>query len=360
VRELAGGAAGSWAGELGGEAVVELPSGDPAWADLIGTAPGATVFHLPAWSRVIADTYGYRAAVLAELDAAGRVVAGVPAMRVRRPGGRAWVSLPFSDHCPPLARDDASLRRLAARLVGWSERERAPLEVRGTLPALPGWNPAVIGVRHVLPLDGDLDGLRRRFSRGHRERLKQAERGPLRVRLGRSADDLRAFYRLQVETRRRQGVPVQPHRFFAAVWAHVVAPGLGVVALVETPAGRAVAGAVMFGWNGTAIGKFQASDAAHWRERPNHLLYWAAIRWAAEAGNREFDFGRSDAGHTGLQDFKSGWGGRAVALSYAVTGGAGPEPSGHGRVQSLLAPVIRHSPAFVCRAAGALLYRFAG
>lgn len=359
MRELTG-VPRSWTVEQGRDPVVELPPADPAWAALAEATPGATVFHLPAWSRVIADTYGYRAAVLSELDDAGRVVAGLPAMRVRRPGGTAWVSLPFSDHCPPLARDEASLRRLAARLVGWSERERAPLEVRGALPPVPGWNAAVIGVRHVLRLDSDLDGIRRRFSRGHRDRLKQAERGSLRVRLGRSADDLRAFYRLQVLTRRRQGVPVQPRRFFAAIWEHVIAAGLGVIALVETPEGRAVAGAVMFAWNGTAIGKFQASDAAHWRQRPNHLLYWAAIRWAAEGGSRELDLGRSEAGHAGLQEFKAGWGGQAVPLTYAVTGGDGPALAGHGRVQSLLGPVIRHSPAFVCRATGALLYRYAG
>lgn len=340
--------------------LAELPLGDPGWAGLLASAPAATVFHLPAWVRAIGDTYGYPATVLAELDGGGRVVAGLPAIRVRRPGGPAWVSLPFSDHCPPLARDDASLRLLASRLASWSEDARLPLEVRSTVPAVPGWSAATVGVRHVLPLDGDLDGLRRRLNRGHRERLGQAERGPLRVRLSQAAGDLRTFYRLQVETRRRQGVPVQPRRFFAAVWEHVLRPGLGVVALVETAERVTVAGAVMFAWNGTAIGKFMASDAAHRRLRPNHLLYWAAIRWATESGCRVFDFGRSDLEHRGLQEFKTGWGATPLPLTYAVAGAGAPARASGGRLGGLLGQVIRRSPAFVCRATGALLYRYAG
>lgn len=337
-----------------------LDPADRAWLRLAEASPEATVYHLPAWMGVIGDTYGYPAAVLAVLDDDGRVAAGVPAIRVRRPTGLAWVSLPFSDYCPPLSRDQDSLRRLASRLAAWSQGARLPLEVRAALPEVPGWSAAVVGTRHVLDLDGDLEGLLRRIRRRHRERLRQAERGPLRIRLSRTVEDLRSFYRLQVLTRRRLGVPVQPWRFFAAVWERVVQPGLGMVALVETPGHPAVAGAVMFAWNGTVIGKFLASDAAHWREHPNHLLYWAAIRWATDGGSRAFDFGRSDAGHTGLQHFKTGWAATPHPLTYTAAGAAGPSPASGGRVQAVLAPLIRHSPPFVCRAAGALLYRYAG
>src|SRR5204863_457307 len=64
--------------------LVELPPADPGWLRLVEEAPEATVFHLPAWSRVLADTYRYPTAALAELDEGGRVVAGLPLARVRR------------------------------------------------------------------------------------------------------------------------------------------------------------------------------------------------------------------------------------------------------------------------------------
>src|SRR5207249_3040002 len=122
--------------------LVQLREDDPAWMDLVLTASDATVFHLPAWTRVVAGTYGYRAAVLAETDGRGRVAAGVPVVCVRRLAGRAWVSLPFTDRCAPLARDGAGLARLAVGLTRWSAGEGAPVEVRGPLPPVPGWRDA--------------------------------------------------------------------------------------------------------------------------------------------------------------------------------------------------------------------------
>jgi len=42
----------------------------------------------------------------------------------------------------------------------------------------------------------------------------------------------------------------------------MIAAGHGVVVLVETPSGRSLAGAVVLASKGTAISKFQASDAS--------------------------------------------------------------------------------------------------
>lgn len=340
--------------------LVELAGIDPAWTELVAAAPEATAFHHPAWSRVLKDAYGFTTVALAEQGlAAGVLMARVPRLR-----GRAWVSLPFSDHCPPLARDAAGLERLADGLADWAAREGASVQVRGSLPPSRAWSETHIGVRHVLPLTGDLDGLRMGLSETHRRRLRQAERAGLEVRFGRSADDLADFYRLHVATRRRQGVPVQPRRFFDAVRRHLLDPGLGVVALAAPRGGRPVAAAVVLAWNGTAIGKYQASNPDSWKLRPNHLLYWAVIRWARETGCARFDFGRSEERHAGLQQWKGGWGAEAIPLSYAQIGagaatGDGAATGGAGALSAALGHVIRRSPAIVCRSLGALLYRYA-
>ena len=341
------------------DSLLELRQDDPAWLDLVAAAPGATVFHLPAWTRVVTDTYGYRAGVLAVEDGTGALAAGVPVVYARRLAGRALVSLPFTDHCPPLARDEASLARLAAGLSSWSRREGVSVELRGALPSIAGWTETVVGVEHVLDLEEGAEARRKRFNEAHRRRLRQAERSGLRARVGRTADDVEAFYRLHVQTRCRQGVPVQPRRFFGGIWQHMIAAGHGVVVLVETAEGRSVAGAVVLGSNGMAIGKFQASDATHWELHPNHLCYWAAIRWSCETGHRRFSFGRSETRHAGLQQWKAGWGGEAVPLTYALTGSGSPPVDGHGVLDAALSGVIRRSPALVCRALGALLYRYA-
>jgi CelD/BcsL family acetyltransferase involved in cellulose biosynthesis len=334
--------------------LVELARSDPAWAELVAGASEVTAFHHPAWSRVLSDAYGFSTVALAEPGlAAGVLLARVPRLR-----GRAWVSLPFSDHCPPLARDAGGLERLADGLGGWAAREGASVQVRGSLPPSRAWSEARIGVRHVLPLTDDLERLRMGLSETHRRRLRQGERAGLEVRFGRSAEDLGEFYRLHAATRRRQGVPVQPRRFFDAVRRHLLDPGLGVVALAAPSGGRPVAAAVVLAWNGTAIGKYQASDPASWKLRPNHLLYWAVIRWARESGCDRFDFGRTEERHTGLLQWKAGWGAEAIPLAYAHIG-AGAATGDRGALGAALGHVIRRSPAIVCRSLGALLYRYA-
>jgi len=352
--------AGNVDGPVGGAGrLLELRQDDPAWLDLVGAAPGATVFHLPAWTRVVTDTYGYRAAAFAVQDDGGRLGAGVPVVQARRLGGRALVSLPFTDHCPPLARDEASLARLAADLASWSSREGVSVKVCGAVPSVGGWRETTVGVEHIVDLGQGAEALRKHFNETHRRRLRQAERSGLRARVSSTADDVDAFYRLHVQTRRRQGVPVQPRRFFGAVWQHLIAAGHGVVVLVETPQAQPVEGAVVLGWNGIAIGKFQASDEAYWELRPNHLCYWAALRWSCETGHRRFSFGRSETRHTGLQQWKAGLGGEAVPLTYALTGRGRSPVEGHGVLDAALSGVIKRSPTVVCRALGALLYRYA-
>jgi CelD/BcsL family acetyltransferase involved in cellulose biosynthesis len=164
------------------------------------------------------------------------------------------------------------------------------------------------------------------------------------------------FFGLHLRTRRRQGVPVQPRGFFSALWRRIIEPELGFVLLAYDGA-NAVAGAVFLAWNQTVVYKFGASQPEALGLRPNHLVFWEAIRWAAESGYRRFDFGRTDAGHTSLQEFKRRWGGEERQLLYAVAGRAPrTEPRRSGQ---LLAPVIRHSPLWLCRFVGSALYRYA-
>src|SRR5260370_35496099 len=76
---------------------------DPDWLRLVHGCPDATAFHLPAWSRAVAETYGFRPFVFG-MEGAGRSgvarLAGmaVPGLRRRPP----LVSLPVTSPSPPL------------------------------------------------------------------------------------------------------------------------------------------------------------------------------------------------------------------------------------------------------------------
>ncbi len=329
-----------------------------AWIRVVGRSPQATPFHHPAWSRTLSDCYGFRA-FLAVVERGGQTEMALPIIETRAFGKRRWVSLPFTDHCPPLLGEpDMAPAALAAldrtrRSAGATRLElRSPVPGRSDLSYL-------AAVRHVLPLEPDPDAVLGRASKSQvRRNIARARREGVVVRRGRSQIDLTGhYYDLHVDTRRRQGVPAQPKNLFRHLWRNVMEPGLGCVLLAyagTTP----VAGAVFLSWNGTTIYKYGASDPRRWSLRANALIFGEAIRSACLAGDHDFDFGRTDLDNTGLRDFKHRWGSEELPLRYSTVPyhQAG---SGAGRAERVCAAMLRRGPRWVCRASGQLLYRYA-
>jgi CelD/BcsL family acetyltransferase involved in cellulose biosynthesis len=333
---------------------------DHRWLELMEDCPAATAFHHPSWGSLVARCYGYQVFVLAQTDADGRITAGLPVVEVRRPlGHRRWVSLPFTDQCAPLARGTVDWNSLVEDLdAARREAGVSSLEIRSSLEGR-GMKAGQVGVTHTLRLESDPDALPPRFTRSSvRRQIKSAARDGVVIRREESSSALTdVFYRLHLQTRRRLGVPIQPRRYFELLWREVIEPGLGFVLLAyadEVP----IAGAVFLAWNGTVSYKYGASDASSWRLHPNHLLMWTAIRWGCENGFQTFDFGRSDLAGTGLRQFKDSWGSQETSLVYTTLGDRIARPA-DSRMHAAVATVVRRSPAWVCRAMGELLYKYA-
>ena len=338
-----------------GTVAVTLPLGDARWAAFVDSCPAATPFHHPAWGSLLADAYGFEAFAVAVAGSDGGFSCGAPFLEIRSlPRRRSWISLPFTDECALLAPDPGRAQELPAALAGLA----APrIEIRSKVGAV-GWGTRADGVIHVLELDPDPERVRQGFSRSQVVRnIARAEREGVEVRAAVSRDDLEVFYGLHLRTRRRQGVPIQPRRFFDLLWERVLEPGLGTI-LLAYHGGTALAGALFLTWNGTTIYKYGASDPEGWPMRPNHLLFWTAVREACLRGDRRFDFGRTDADNAGLRAFKSGWGGVERPLVYSTLPPAGPHGE-HGLAGRVLGVTIRRGPAWVCRGVGELAYRYA-
>jgi hypothetical protein len=329
---------------------------DPRWMAFIEGHPDATVFHHPAWAQVLADAYGYRPSLIVHVDDGGDIVAGLPVMDVRGLlRSRRFISMPFTDYCPPLARDEADLTFFAEALGPWQIGAQSTLEVRGALPDVDAVRPVDLGFRHVLTLDHDPARIAARFHSNARWCVKRARREGLTIRIGTSAADLEPFYRLHWLTRRRLGVPLQPRRFFESLWRRVIESGLGFVAFVCLGE-RPVAADLLLAWNGMLVRKFNASDHAYWLLRPNNLAVLAGIEWGCQAGYRMLDFGKTETGNEGLRSFKLSWGARELPLIYSYVGGSPPNTA-DGPAFRLVSRMIERTPPVVCRLVGELLYR---
>jgi len=232
----------------------------------------------------------------------------------------------------------------------------ASIDVRAALPQGFG---ATAGSLHLLALEPDPDRVAARFGRSSVMRnVRKAQKLGVTVDTGRGRADLtEAFYGLHLTTRRRQGVPIQPRRFFELFWERLIEPGLGRVVVARVD-GRAAAAIVLLAWNGTTVYKFGASDPAFSAHRVSNLAMWTGISQACAAGDRVFDFGRTDDDNEGLKAYKRSWGADELPLVYSTLADEAPQDNS-GRAQHALGVVLRHSPRWMTRLAGELLYKYA-
>ena len=327
----------------------------PEWREFVESRADATLFHHPVWARLLADCYGYRPMAVT-FTSHGGPVGGIPAIDVSTPiGGRRWASLPFTDHCAPLAEDVGELSGHLVEVARAARLDR--LEIRGALGGEPAVRTHGGFVRHIVPIASEQHANWDRLFKNHRRNVRIAERFGVRVVRGVAASDVDTFYRLHVRTRRRLGVPVQPRRFFRLLRERLLEHGLGFV-LTATHGGIPVAAAIFGTWNGTVLYKYSARDERYAKLDANYLLLWTAIRWANENGYHTLDLGRSDQGQDLLRGFKSGWGAREEPLVYSVVSDA-PARMPSRRLENAMGLVIRNTTPWVCRAAGELFYRYA-
>ena len=130
---------------------------EAAWLRLVNHAADATAFHTPAWSSAVSRTYGFPSFVLAMRGKDGGVMAGLPVMEIHDLlGRRRLVSLPFTDHCPPLVDKGVNAAEFVRGLLRWQAAGDVPaLEVRAELPPATGALNRTVGTRHLVELGPD-------------------------------------------------------------------------------------------------------------------------------------------------------------------------------------------------------------
>jgi CelD/BcsL family acetyltransferase involved in cellulose biosynthesis len=333
------------------------PIADPAWADLLTANPSASVFHHPAWLRLLRDQYGYSLQALC-VEEDGAIAAAVPIARIEsRLTGQRLVALPFSDVCPPVLGPGAGPSALVALGTALAaERQRSGLEItlHGPLPDPPDAFVQHRFHRHLLELSDDPVEVESRYSKSQIKRgIKKARREGLQVERRTDVAALDTFYALHLRTRRKLGAPTQPKRFIRR-FAELFDEGLGFVELV-LDAERPIAAAVFLTHQGMLTYKYGASDERSLGKRPNNLLFAEAIRWACESGFHTLDFGRTDLDNEGLRSFKRSWGAEEEELSYTYFTEREPSPEPQLR-DRLMSATIRRSPRTVGRLIGETLY----
>ncbi len=345
---------------MGNTSILKLSPSDPRWIAFLDSSPRAGIFHYPAWSQLMAESYGYRPFIVALQTVEGTLSAAVPLMEINSPiTGKRWVSLPFSDYCWPLYTGESTLIKLTNSILNLAANNQiSSLELRGKYPNLPTLKVSSRYVIHEIDLTPGEQTVWKRTHRMHRRNIKIAQENDVRIRLGETPEHLVDFFRLHSTTRRRQGIPIQPWKYFKTMQHLLFDKGHGFLLLAYRQ-GLCLAGAIFLQSKETLTYKYGASLEDGLRYRPNNLLMWTAIQKGCEESLSRFDMGRTDLENTGLREFKSRWGANEMPLVYTRLNGR-TNHTDDRKIMHYMHSVLQKSPTWVCRLAGELLYKHFG
>jgi CelD/BcsL family acetyltransferase involved in cellulose biosynthesis len=340
--------------------LIVLEPEDQRWKSFVDSNDQATIFHHPAWIQLLSESYDQQPFVIAVSDSDGNIRAGMPIVNVQSfLTGHRWASLPFTDHCAPLYEDDYWLHHLTDCVLELYQKGEAPrIELRWEYPLNPVFYQSNQYVLTLLQLDSEPELVAKRIDHKYRRMPRVAQERGAHAILGKTLDDIDTFYQLHTVTRQRLGVPVQPRKFFKLLWKYIIDPGLGFVIHIYKD-GNCLSSAVFLHWKHTLVYKYSATSGAEKQLSPNDLLMWTAIQWGCENGYKVLDLGRSNIDNQGLRYFKLRWGAEENPLVYSILS---ERKTGlpNGRLMNILESVICHSPLWICRLAGELLYRHFG
>lgn len=310
------------------------PWDDLRWEAFVLGHPNGTIFHHPAWLKVLQREYPQRAVFLACQDPDGNLFGILPLLYTRglplcggRPlTGSRLSSLPRTPIAGPLAVDQSAAEELLRDAV---RRTTAEHGVRLQIKAHPDerldgvdgvvkkpWRetyvvhlPGVPGQAYTIPGGQNRATIRRGINKGINSGV--------RTRNADSEADLRTWYRLYLETMRRNVVAARPYRFFLALWELMRPKGMMRLLLAEhhTDAGsRIIAGHIFFTFGQTVTYAFGASRSSDFALRPNDIILWQAISDASQQGFHYLDLGEVPEGDDDLARFKSKWGAEPLRL----------------------------------------------
>lgn len=191
------------------------------------------------------------------------------------------------------------------------------LELNGFRRVETGKNFEGVQPKYVFRLDitPDEEKLLASFHPKTRYNIRLAGRKGVRIINDCKKKDLAVFYKILLETARRDRFLVRSFDYFNVLWEDLVARGYAKLFLAKYQ-GKIIAGTLAFILGEKAWYIYGASSNYYRNVMPNYLLQWSMILWAKEKGCKIYDF-RGVSGDLskdnplyGLYRFKKGFNGK--------------------------------------------------
>lgn len=299
---------------------------DQEWCGFISGKPNATVYHHPAWLRVLQDETKQQVLRLVCRDENERLVGVFPLQYTRGfllgLGGvlaaKRLSSLPRTPVGGPIAVNNVVEEMLIKKAIeisgknsGWLIQIKSyDKTLHEKVPVLSRffWREV-----YITKIPCTQEEIKFGNSKNHsiiKRAVNKAIRNSLKIRYTHSDLDLLRWYDLYGETMRFHAVPAHSLNFFRGIWKHLMPLGLAQLILAESENGgrtEIIAGNILLQYNKIMGYAYNGSKRETFDLRPNDLLHWTAIHDAQRAGFEYYDLGEAAADQEGLTSYKKKW-----------------------------------------------------
>ncbi|MGA1825066.1 MAG: lipid II:glycine glycyltransferase FemX [bacterium] len=288
------------------------------WDAFVKSHPNGTPFHIAGWIRTIQETYSFKPLLFVSKNRSGEICGVFPCFYVKSVlTGTRIISLPFSDYCGPLFYDKSLEREVLLEIIKKNAHQIKYMEIRGPVEQDSCFICHNYYKRTILNLNSDFLKKKKTLKRRTIQySIRKAKRNGVVIREENTLRGIEEFYRLNILTRKKHGIPHQPMKFFKKMFNHMISQGYGFILLAIYDS-KVVAATIFFTFKKSVYYKYNASDPQYlYAVTPNHLLIWKAFEKAFHAGYRFFAFGRTSPENAGLMRYKEMWGGESFDLPY--------------------------------------------
>ncbi len=281
------------------------------WDDFVSTHPDCSSYHRWSWREVFREVFDWPAVyLLAEEE--GKVCGILPLIWQKCLLRSYLSSMPHLKGGGIVAdRPDIESLLLASAVESARRVNATYLELRQLAPH----NLPLVSrddkVGAVMEVEADSEARMRRLDKKTRNLVRKSLTFGMEAEFGGSAL-LTEFYNVYRCNMRDLGTPVYSRRFFSEILNRFPQDSAICVA---RQGNETVAAAFLIGFRRTIEVAWASSYRKFLHLKPNMLLYWNILTFAAEHGYQFLDFGRSSQG-SGTYDFKMQWGAIPMKLHW--------------------------------------------
>ena len=325
------------------------------WDTYVAQHSEATLYHSSKWFSLITKLFKHTVYAFYKLE--NDLITGVlPMVRIQsRIFGDYYVAMPYVNYGGVLADTDEIKTDLISYANQFVKSEGGThIEYRHTFELAEFDNEALPvrtdKVLMVLELPENEEALWKAIGSKVRAQVKRPQRENVSVKHGglEMVDD---FYTVFARNMRDLGTPVYAKALFSSIIenfpdsAHIV-----VVYHEDKPA----AAGFTIGYKGRLEIPWASALREYNKISVNMLLYWEILKYAIEAGYKEFDFGRSTI-NAGTYRFKKQWGAKPQQLYWHYwlrEGGEPPQMNPHNPKYQLVIKIWQKMPVWLTKIIG--------